>query len=341
MIYSWILDSGGAGRGAWQGGVIYEFMRWCRENACFPSITMGASAGGYAAADVATGTEKTVMKGWTVWGKQALMKKAHPDVPGADRKTNRFRTNLRASVFYVMEEKEQAGVFNGDAQKKLMVFTTRVRRKDGKKFDGSDRFRYFLKSATRKFPKSLKYLPGGYIEDPVIFATNLPEKFESEYVRPLMRGNYHAVIEASCLVPFAMGTPLKPEDVNAGQNEKDCESVFIDGGYSLKMPMKLFEEDPRFRELAHWTRADKTVIFCCDPAGLLWENSSRMRSLNTLPGVVKALEEKRLLIVSPDHKVEAGFLCTDNRKIMRTFHRGQEQGKRLLKSENVRRFFNN
>jgi hypothetical protein len=30
---------------------------------------MGASAGGYAAADVATGTEKTVMKGWTYWGK--------------------------------------------------------------------------------------------------------------------------------------------------------------------------------------------------------------------------------------------------------------------------------
>ena len=75
IVYSWILDSGGAGRGAWQGGVIYEFMRWCRENGCFPSITMGASAGGYAAADVATGTEQTVMKGWTYWGTQTGRKK--------------------------------------------------------------------------------------------------------------------------------------------------------------------------------------------------------------------------------------------------------------------------
>ena len=57
--YSWILDSGGAGRGAWQGGMIYECMRGCREHGCFP-ITMGASAGGYAAAAVATGSEQTV-----------------------------------------------------------------------------------------------------------------------------------------------------------------------------------------------------------------------------------------------------------------------------------------
>ena len=65
LRHCWILDSGGAGRGAWQGGVIYEFMRWTRKNGCYPTISMGASAGGYAAADVATNTEATVMKGWT------------------------------------------------------------------------------------------------------------------------------------------------------------------------------------------------------------------------------------------------------------------------------------
>ena len=177
------------------------------------------------------------------------------------------------------------------------------------------------------------------MEDPVIYATNLPGEMESEYVRPLNRENYHAVIEASCLVPFAMGPPLQPEDVNTGSNDTDRESVFIDGGYTLKMPMALFEEDPRFRALALWTRADKTVVFCCDPAGLLWENSSRIRSLNTVPCVLKEIEENRLLIVYPDHKVEAGFLCTDNRVIMRTFHRGRAQAHRLLNSERVRRFF--
>jgi predicted acylesterase/phospholipase RssA len=339
--YSWILDSGGAGRGAWQGGVIYEFMLWCRKNGCFPSITMGASAGGYAAADVATGTEKTVMKGWTVWGQPERMRRTDPGAPGGDGERNRFRNNLHASVFHVMEEEEQAGVFDGGAQKKLLVFTTRVRRRDGKTFKGSDRFRYFLKSATRKLPKPLKYLPCGYKEDPVIYATNLPGEMESEYVRPLKRENYHAVLEASCLVPFAMGAALQPEDVDPGSNDTDRGSVFIDGGYTLKMPMALFEEDPRFRELALWTRADKTVIFCCDPAGLLWENSSRIRSLNTFPGVLKEIEENRLLIVYPNHKVEAGFLCTDNRVIMRTFHRGREQAQRLLNSEMVLRFFDN
>lgn len=341
MNYSWILDSGGAGRGAWQGGVIYEFMRWCRENDCFPIVTMGASAGGYAAADVATGTEETVMKGWSVWGKPAFMRRSHPDAPGAERKMNRFRSNLHASVFYVMEEKEQAGVFDGGARKKLIVFTTRVRRKDGKKFMRGDRVRYFLKSATRKLPKKMKYIPDGYIEDPVIFATNLPAEMESDYVRPLTRENYHAVIEASCLVPFAMGVPLQPEDVDAGSRSRDREAVFIDGGYSIKMPMAMFEEDPRFEELAHWAGADKTIIFCCDPVGHLWETSARLRCLDTYSGVVKALEENRLLIVYPDHKVEAGFLCTDNPTIMRTFSRGREQAQRLLKSDRVRRFFDN
>lgn len=341
MIYSWILDSGGAGRGAWQGGVIYEFMRWCRENGCFPSITMGASAGGYAAADVGTGTEKTVMKGWTVWGKPELMRKAHSGAPGAVGKGNRFRANLNASVFYVMDEEEQADVFDGGDRKKLLVFTTRVRRQDGKEFERGDCFRYFLKSATRKLPKLLKYLPGGYAEDPVIFATNLPEGFGSEHVRPLTRENCHAVIEASCLVPFAMGAPLRPKDVNTNSFPSDRRAVFIDGGYTLKMPMALFEEDPRFRELARWARADKTVVFCCDPDGRLWESSARLRCLNSLPAVAAALAQGRLLVIHPDHKVEAGFLCTDNPAIMRTFNRGREQAQRLLQSDRVRRFFNN
>jgi hypothetical protein len=332
MKYSWILDSGGAGRGAWQGGVIHEFMRWCKENGAYPSITMGASAGGYAAADVATGTEQTVMKGWIYWGTQNRSSNAYNE-------KNRFRAHLHESIFYVMDEKELSGVFQDNPAKKLLVFTTRVRRSDCKPFKSIDRMRYFVKTATRKLPGLLKYLPGGYAEDPILFALNLPSELCSEYVRPLTRRNYHAAIEASCLVPVAMGLPMAPEKLAAEQHAGDCNAVFIDGGYTLKMPMRLFEEDSRFRGLANWVSADKTIVFCCDPKGSLWESSARIHCLNSLPSVRKALQENRLLIISPDHKVEAGFLCLDNATIMRTFRRGQEQAQRLLRSDLVRRFF--
>jgi hypothetical protein len=326
-IFSWILDSGGAGRGAWQGGVIHEFMRWCRENGCFPAITMGASAGGYAAADVATETEQTVMKGWTYWGTRA------------GKEPNRFRAHLHNSIHYVMDEKELYGVFQGNAVRKLLVFTTRARRRDGKEFRSMDRLRFFLKATTRKLPSPLKYLPNAYIEDPVVFALNLPSEFRSEYARPLTRKNYHAVIEASCLVPLAMGSPLRPENMNEEPCAGDRRAVFLDGGYTLKMPMRLFEEDPRFQNLAHWTSADKTIIFCCDPEGSLWETSSRLRRLNELPSVIKAQNENRLLIIHPDHPVEAGFLCRDHATTMQTFYRGQEQAERLLRAERIRSFF--
>lgn len=339
MVYSWILDSGGAGRGAWQGGVLYEFMRWCRENGCFPSVTMGASAGGYAAADVATGTERTVMKGWTAWGKRdQWLHGSHETAEGA-RKENGFRNHLRASILYVMQEEELGGIFSSRPESKLLVFTTRVRRKDGRQFGKSDRFRYLWKTATRKLPKSLKYLPEFYDEEPVVFATNLPEALRSEHVRPLTRTNYHKVIEASCLVPTAMGNPLEPEAVSGVHRENDRGSVFLDGSYTLKIPMGLFDEDARFRPLAAWAAAEKTVIFCCDPIGTLWENSMRLRRLNTLPDIARAVKEGRLLVLYPDHKVEAGFLCTDNAKIMRTFDRGREQGRRLLESEKILKFF--
>lgn len=346
-VYSWILDSGGAGRGAWQGGVIHEFMRWSRENGCFPPITMGASAGGYAAADVATGTERTVMKGWTMWGKKEVPprrqeRSSHRSFWGMGR----FRAHLHASIHYVMEESEISGIFESGLEKRLLVFTTRVRRRDRKPIRRIDELRFFLKSATRKLPKALKYFPEGYVEEPVIFATNLPAGLHSEYVRPLSRENYHRVIEASCLVPFAMGSPLTPEELNGAATGQpltihagDRQAAFIDGGYALKIPMRTFDEDARFQPVASWIAADKTIVFCCDPKGSLWETSSRLRSLNEYPKVAQAVEENRLLVVHPDHKVEAGFLCTDNPTVMRTFERGRKQARRLLRSDRVRRFF--
>jgi hypothetical protein len=106
----------------------------------------------------------------------------------------------------------------------------------------------------------------------------------------------------------------------------------------MKMPMALFEEDRRFRDLADWARADKTVVFCCDPKGRLWETSARLRLLNEERGTREALRNQRLLVIRPDHSIEAGFLCYDNAAIMRTFRRGQEQAERLLRSGSFQRF---
>lgn len=346
--FGWVLDSGGAGRGAWQGGIIYEFMRWARKFGGYPAASMGASAGGYAAADVATGTESTVMKGWTRWGLGHLP----PDsqVPAEFRSfwgLGKFRLHLRDSIGYVMGESEVGRVFDSKENRKLLVFTTRVSRRDRKPFLERDCQKYFLKSMTRKLPRGWKFLPSNYLEEPIVFATHLPEELQSEWVRPLTPENYHSVIEASCLVPLAMGRPLLPEKVNAqkppagpGTYEGDCHAVYIDGGFTMKMPMRLFDTDARFLPLARWTGVDKIIVFCCDPKGNLWETSSRLNRLNDSACVIAAIREERLLIISPDHKVEAGFLCHDNVVTMRTFCRGQEQAGRLLRSDKVRRFMN-
>jgi hypothetical protein len=246
-----------------------------------------------------------------------------------------------------MDRAEVSGIFDGETPKKLLVFTTRVRRRDGRPFGVSDMARYFVRSATRKLPRPLKYLPGRYAEGLVVFATNLPESLRSDSVRPLTRDNFHLVLEASCLVPVAMGEPIPEEAVGdarpqapAGEPRASRQSpaVLMDGGFAAKMPMAIFEEDERFRAVARWASARKTIVFCCDPDGSLWENSSRLRRLNGHPSVREALADGRLLIIHPDHPVEAGFLCTDNDVIMRTFRRGQEQGDRLLASAAVRRF---
>lgn len=342
MTTAWVLDSGGAGRGAWQGGVLHEFMAWAREHGAYPAISMGASAGGYAAGDVATGTEHTVMKGWTKWG--------HPDIvaryPLAEEiarewPSSRFRQHLHASVRYVMGAGEVDAVFAPDAGCRLLVFTARVRRRDGRPISRRDLVRLLVKAATRKLPPALKYLPAIYSVEPVVFATHLPEPLRSDHVRPLTRANYHSAIEASCTVPIAMGPALPPALLAWGSESEypgDADAVFVDGGYGLKMPMAMFADDPRFQALGEWAAADRTVVFCCDPKGRLWETSLRLRTIDDHPAVRRATADGRLLVIHPDHPVEAGFLCFEPATIMRTFRRGQEQGQRLLASDRVRRF---
>jgi predicted acylesterase/phospholipase RssA len=339
---AWVLDSGGAGRGAWQGGILHEFMRWAREQGVYPAVSMGASAGGYAAADVATGTERTVMKGWSAWGDQDVPRR-HPlsDAVAREWPRSRFRQHLHASSRYVMDQAEVDAVFDPGAARRLLVFTTRVKRRDGRSLSRLDLSRLLAMATTRKLPRALKYLPSAYRLDPVVFATSLPEDLQSDVVRPLTRANYHSAIEASCTIPIAMGPAVPPSLVAARDGvpyPEDRDATFVDGGFTLKMPMAVLEDDTRFRALGRWAAADRMVIFCCDPGGRLWETSLRLRAINDHPSVNRARAENRLLILYPDHKVEAGFLSFEPEVIMRTFRRGQEQAQRLLASDRVRRF---
>ena len=242
---AWILDSGGAGRGAWQGGVLYELMRWTRQYGGYPAVTMGSSAGGYAAADIATGTEATVMKGWTAWGTGSVPERYPLATFIAEQwPRSRFRRHLHASIRYVMGDAELDGVFDESGQRTLLLFTSRVRRRDGRSLGRADLARLFTMAATRKLPRLLKYVPRYCHVDPVVFATNLPGTLHSEFVRPLTRQNYHCAIEASCLVPLAMGPPVSPGQISpSGAYPDDIRAVFVDGGFSLKMPMATFEED--------------------------------------------------------------------------------------------------
>ena len=346
-LHSWILDSGGAGRGAWQGGVIYELMRWARQNGCYPHISMGASAGGYAAADVATETEETVIKGWTKWGKEIL-----PPVSQVPKEfksfwgLSQFRLHLIKSIEYVMGPHEVGAVFNNRAEKKLLIFTTRVRRKDGGPFTQQDSFRFFIQSLLRKIPKPLKYLPRLYRQDPVVFAHPLPNPLHSDcrsssHPRKLPP-RHRSLLPGSLSHGSSFATRIRSarmETLTIPYFTGDAKAIFMDGSFGLKMPMALFQEDVRFRPVAEWAKAEKTIIFSCDPRGKLWETSSRLRSLNHYRSVQEDKKGNRLLVIYPDHKVEAGFLCYNNPVILRTFQRGQEQAGRLMKSDEFQRFF--
>jgi hypothetical protein len=145
MTFSWVLDSGGAGRGAWQGGVLHELMLWAREHGVYPSVSMGASAGGYAAADIATGTERTVMRGWTHWGDPEVLLR-YPLAAGIAREwpQSRFRQHLHASVRYVMGSAEVDAVFDPVTTRKLLIFTARIRRRDVRPMSRADLVRLRL-----------------------------------------------------------------------------------------------------------------------------------------------------------------------------------------------------
>lgn len=329
---------------------------------------MGASAGGYAAADVATLRPETFPKGWNKWGLEEVPDRTHE--PPEFRSLGgwvQFRSHLYHSIRYVMSAAELGGVFDAPAERRtrLIVFTTRSRRRDGTDFSPADSMRYFLKSTLRKMPPPLKYLPEEYVEDPVLFVTHLEKHLESEFVRPITRVNYHNVIEASCLIPFAMGQPLQQEELlpiwkgldplgtNTCTAEEwwerqiaryrfsgDDRAVFLDGGFALKIPFRRFAEDSRFQALADNLRCDKTLIFCCDPGGKLWETSMRLRALNDWEALGQVLREKKIFIIYPDHPLRAGFLSTNHHQILKTYEGGRAQGRRILSSPAFQEFLN-
>jgi hypothetical protein len=326
--------------------MLYEFLQWAKANGRVPDVAMGASVGGYAAADLATKTAETIYKGWAQWGT------ADPATLAAKCGHARnhagfgsFRLHLVESIRHVMGDGEAEAIFSEHESVRLLVFTTRLTRADGRPLRRRDLYRCFLQSMTRKFPRFLKLTPTGYLQDPVVFASGLPDALGSECVRPLTRENLRSVIQASCLVPIAMGGPLLPRDVQSQPLEADRHemadehAIFVDGGFSLKMPMGAFARDARFSELARWIKTDRTLVFCCDARGRLWETSHRHSRLETNGEIVEAVRNGRLVVLHPDHDIEASFLCVDNRRIMRTFGRGRAQAERIIKSRALDSFF--
>ena len=72
---------------------------------------------------------------------------------------SRFRRHLHASIRYVMGDAELDGVFDESGQRTLLLFTSRVRRRDGRSLGRADLARLFTMAATRKLPRLLKYVP--------------------------------------------------------------------------------------------------------------------------------------------------------------------------------------
>ena len=90
-------------------------------------------------------------------------------------------------------------------------------------------------------------------------------------------------------------------------------------------------------DLNRWVATPRTLVLCCDPRGRLWETSLRLRDAQHVPVGRPCHQRGAPLRRDPD-QVEAGFLCLDPATTMRTFRRGQEQGRRLLASDRIRRF---
>lgn len=321
--YKWVFDTGGAGPGAWEGGVGYALTKAALAAGTLPDVVMGSSVGAYMAADVVSGDPQIFIKGWSDWGAETV---PPPHVSPQEQgflSVRSFRAYLKHSLEYVLDDAVIQRILSPDNPMRLIVCTTQLGKRNGGPIARRDMRRLFLQSVTRRWP--IKYICPDFVYRAVLFDSRA--KTPTSGVRKLTPENFRPAIMASCLIPLAMGMPLRYDGMD-----------LIDGGFSLKLALQL-PSDALYANLAGELRAEKTLAITVDPTGALWETSMRLRRWDDRWDVQQAMREGRLLIISPPRKLEAGTLCRDNRLIMKTFWQGAEQAEQVLRSDAGKRFF--
>jgi hypothetical protein len=169
--------------------------------------------------------------------------------------------HLIKSIEYVMGPHEVAAVFNNRPEKKLLIFTTRVRRKDGRPITWQDSLRFFIQSICRKIPKPLKSFPD-FIRSQV-FAYPLPNPL---YWIAFVLSPLRITTASSSFLPssFSHGTSFTAHtDQCRGSNRlfaDDAKSIFMDGSLELRcrwLSEKMFDLEGS-RE---WAKAEKQSFF--------------------------------------------------------------------------------
>lgn len=319
----WVFDTGGAGRGAWLGGVGYVLTKMARALGRFPDAVVGSSVGAYMAADAATGNPEVFLKGWTDWGAERV---PPPVVPSSEQgflHVRHFRAHLKHSIQYVLDDSAIASILSEQNPTRLVICTTQITRRDGRPITRRDMRRLFWQSLTRKLP--IKYLADGYMYRAVLFDSRAAGA--TPVIRRLTRDNLRQAIMASCLIPLAMGLPLRYDGMD-----------LIDGGFTLKMPLDL-PSDSTYAELSQSLQAQKTLAISAETGGVLWKTAMRLERWNDQADIQQAIQDGKLLIIAPSGKIAAGTLCRDNRLIMKTFWQGAERAEQVMRTDAGKRFF--
>ncbi len=321
--YKWVFDTGGAGPGAWEGGVGYALTKAALTTGAVPDIVIGSSVGAYMAANAASRDPETFVKGWSDWGAEGI---SPPMVRPEERGflgARFFRAYLKHSISYVLDDRIVERILDPQNPIRLIIVATQLRKRNGRSVDRRDMRRLFFQSLTRKWP--VKYICSDYDYRTILFDSQA--RAVTAAVRKLTPANIRQAIMASCLIPWAMGMPLRVEGMD-----------LIDGGFALKVPLRL-PPDAVYADLARSLQTDRTVVITPDPTGALWETSMRIRRWNDCWDVERARGAGDLLIISPPQKIRAGALCRDHRLIWETFWEGVAHAEHVLRSDRGRRFF--
>ncbi|MBI3948898.1 MAG: patatin-like phospholipase family protein [Acidobacteria bacterium] len=321
--YKWVFDTGGAGRGAWIGGIGHALTKAAQAAGIYPDVVIGSSVGAYMAADAASGDPQVFIKGWSDWGAESVPPPAVSPIEQGFWKARHFRAHLKHSIEYVLDDVMIQRILSEDNPTRLIVCTTQISKRNGEPINRRDMRRLFLQSLMRKWP--VKCIFAEYMYRAVLFDSRA--KTSTPVIKKLTPENLREAIMASCLIPLAMGTPLRYDALD-----------LIDAGFTLKMPLYL-PSDAIYADLAREIEADKTLAISVEPDGRLWETTMRLHQWNDRWDVQQAMREGKLLVISPPREIAAGMLCRDNRTIMKIFWEGAEYAEQVLRSEAGKRFF--